>query len=234
MTWAKAIDWSRVKAVIFDVDGTLYEQKKLRRRVLFDLLTYYIVRPWRLSELRILQSFRAEREHRAGTLSPDLEAEQYTWTATQNTTPGKIRRVVEHWMLHHPNQYLARAMYPGTAFLFAALRGRGIRIGIYSDYPAAAKVAALGLEADIIVNSTDAAVSALKPAPHGLFYIANELGLSPRQCLFIGDRQELDGLCAERAGMPCLILPSPALKDFTFYAELARHLSTVLKQKIAS
>ena len=41
MSLTQAIDWTRTKAVIFDVDGTLYAQSKLRHRMLYDLLGYY-------------------------------------------------------------------------------------------------------------------------------------------------------------------------------------------------
>ena len=41
----KSINWQNVKVVIFDVDGTLYEQSTLRKKMLLSLLTFYIKRP---------------------------------------------------------------------------------------------------------------------------------------------------------------------------------------------
>ena len=223
------IDMRNVKAIIFDVDGTLYEQSRLRSKMLVDLLAYYALRPWRLQEMRILQRFRAEREKRPGASGPDLENAQYTWCADKGRFPvQKVRQVVDRWMFTHPNQYLLNCVYPGTHSFFDAIRQQGIKIGIYSDYKAHDKLAAMNLAADIVVSSTDPEIDQLKPAPAGLLHIADALNLSPEECLFIGDRQELDGLCAERAGMPYLIVDKQPFSSFTFYQHLEQRLHTTL------
>jgi len=223
MNAQSSIQWDGIKAVIFDVDGTLYKQSKLRRKMLYDLLSYYALRPWQLQELRILQRFRVEREKRPGANEPDLENAQYAWCTSNGRIPvEKIKRVVDRWMFQHPNQYLLGCVYPGTHSFFEALRRQGIKIGIYSDYKAHDKLAAMKLAADIVVSSTDSEINRLKPAPDGLIYIADKLGLDPSECLFIGDRQELDGACAEQAGMPYLILDKQPFDRFTFYNELEK------------
>ncbi|RYY16605.1 MAG: HAD family hydrolase [Cytophagaceae bacterium] len=227
MTPVPSLDWPKIKAVIFDVDGTLYAQSKLRRRMLYDLLGYYALRPWRLPEMLLLRRFRAEREKRPGHLGPGLESAQYAWCADGSRfSEAQVRAVVGHWMFHHPNQYLGACAYPGTGAFFDALRQHGILIGIYSDYPAHDKLAALGLRADSIVSSTDPEIDRLKPNPEGLLYIADALGLAPADCLFIGDRPELDGTCAERAGMPYLIVPRQPFDQFAFYHDLTRSLAS--------
>lgn len=197
--------------------------------MMYDLLSYYALRPWRLQELYLLQRFRAEREKRPGAAGPDLENAQYTWCAGNGRfAVDKIKRVVDRWMFRHPNQYLSACTYPGTKDFFAALRQQGILIGIYSDYKAHDKLAAMGLQADIVVSSTDPEIDHLKPAPYGLLYIAQKLGLAPAECLFIGDRAELDGACAEQAGMPYLILDKEPFQHFTFYQRLERSFTTTL------
>ena len=210
------------KAVIFDVDGTLYNQQPLRRKMLVALLGHYALRPWRWRELRILSRFRAEREKRPGAVGPDLENAQYAWCGYP---AAQVRPVIQRWIFNHPNQYLAACAYPGVQDFFAALRHRGIKIGIYSDYPAQAKLAALGLTADAVVSSTDAAVDRLKPDPAGLLSAARQLGVAPAECLFIGDRPELDGECARRAHMPFLLVDELATAPLHFYQALANQLS---------
>ncbi|UPL50733.1 HAD family hydrolase [Hymenobacter sublimis] len=221
------INWANLNCVIFDVDGTLYTQGKLRKRMLKSLLQYYGVRPWKLPELLMLRRFRAEREKQTAYAGPDLEADQYAWAARAGGYPvQQVRAVVERWMFQYPNQFLLPCRYPGVAGFFAALRARGISIGVYSDYPAQAKLAALELEADIVISSTDPAINRLKPHPQGLLHICQQLGLPPEQCLFIGDRPELDGACAEAAGMPYLIVEKQPFPTFTFYETLTNQLST--------
>jgi FMN phosphatase YigB (HAD superfamily) len=226
MASAQGLDWNTIKAVIFDVDGTLYAQSKLRRRMLYDLLGYYTLRPWRLQEMLLLRRFRAEREKRPGHQGPNLESAQYAWCADNSRfSVAQVRSVVDRWMFRHPNQYLGSCAYPGAQSFFDALRQQGIKIGIYSDYPAHDKLVALGLQADIVVSSTDPEIDQLKPNPKGLLHIVAALGLAPTECLFVGDRPELDGLCAERAGMPYLIVPRQPFDQFTFYHDLARTLA---------
>lgn len=220
------VQWHKLRCVIFDVDGTLYTQDKLRKRMLAALLGYYSIRPWLVQDLLILRYFRAEREKQAGYAGENLEADQYAWVAQGRRYPvQRVRSVVDRWMFRHPLAYLGACRYPGVSEFFAALRARGIIVGIYSDYPAQEKLAALGLEADIVVSSTDADINRLKPDPRGLVYIAQQLGLAPQQCLFVGDRPELDGACAAAAAMPCLIVDDQPFSDFTFYHALTYHLT---------
>jgi len=226
MVVPEKLAWNKIKAVIFDVDGTLYAQSKLRRRMLYDLLGYYALRPWRLQEMLVLRRFRAEREKRPGHQGPGLENAQYAWCADNSRfSIAQVRAVVDRWMFRHPNQYLGQCAYPGTQAFFDALRQQGIKIGVYSDYPAHDKLVAIGLRADIVVSSTDPEIDQLKPNPRGLLHIAEALQLAPADCLFIGDRPELDGTCAERASMPYLIVPRQPFDKFTFYHDLGRTLA---------
>ena len=220
---ADALDrnWEGVKAVIFDVDGTLYAQAPLRRKMLLDLIGYYGLRPWRVGELLLLRRFRTEREKHAATTAQNLESAQYEWCArSTGYSVQQVRRVVDKWIFRHPNQYLAACTYPGTHLFFAALRANGIKIGIYSDYPAHEKLAAMGLQADVVISSTDPEVNAFKPNPSGLRYLAERLELAPEDCLFIGDRPELDGACAAQSSMPFLLVEKQPFAVFTFFHRL--------------
>lgn len=223
----KEVEWKNIKAVIFDVDGTLYDQSKLRKKMLSALLSYYALRPWRLREMLMLSHFRSEREKRAGQVCLDLENAQYSWCAEKRGYPvHKLRKVVERWIFQHPIPYLADCTYPGTLELFRVLRQKGIKIAIYSDYKAHDKLKAMGLEADIIVSSTDPEVNQLKPQPKGLLYITEQLRVTTTDCLFIGDRQEMDGECALRAQMPYMIIDKKPFGQFDFYLKLINTLTT--------
>lgn len=127
-------------------------------------------------------------------------------------------------MFEHPNKYLKHYMYPGVGIFFNELQKQGISTAIYSDYPAAQKLKAMGLKADLVVNSTDPAINALKPAPNGILYILEQLGIQNKEtCLFIGDRDELDGACARNAGVNFLLLDKTAAKT-NFYPLLSNKI----------
>ncbi|MBC3539183.1 HAD family hydrolase [Rufibacter sediminis] len=216
------VDFQKITTVIFDVDGTLYTQSKLRKKMLISLLRHYALRPWKAKDLLILHHFRAEREKRAG-YSGNLENAQYEWCAAKgNFAPDRIREVVNYWMFQFPNKYLAACVYPGVRKFFQVLQENNITIGIYSDYEAVEKLEAMHLKADLVVSSTNKAVDRLKPNPEGLLYIVDKLGVTPQECLFIGDREELDGECAIKAGMPYLIVDKKEFSQFDFYDKLTR------------
>lgn len=228
------VSWGKVKVVIFDVDGTLYLQSKLRKKVLLGLVKHYAVRPWKIDDLKVLMYFRKERERNAGYAGSGLELAQYIWCAERVNYPvSMIKPVIERWIFDFPNQYLSECVFPGIHDLFAALRENDIRIAIYSDYKAEEKLKAMGLEVDMAVASTDAEVDRLKPDPCGLLYIAGKMEVRPEECLFIGDRMELDGECAIRAGMPYLIIEKKPLKNFDFFKKLTSQLAELKPNSIS-
>lgn len=197
------------KAVIFDVDGTLYDQRKLRLCVLRDMVICVLQKPGRIAELKILRHFRRMREKRGAEAGADLESQQYVWAAQDaGVSPEQVRGVVNEWMFERPLAYLRSCRYLAAEALFSQLQGQGIPIGIFSDYPATDKLRTLGLTAQVIVSATCAEVNRLKPDPTGLLVAAAKLGAPAPECLFIGDQGAKDGVCARRAGMPYLILAS--------------------------
>ncbi|WP_210465980.1 HAD family hydrolase [Rufibacter roseolus] len=221
------IDLNKITTIIFDVDGTLYDQSRLRKKMAVALLRYYAIRPWKLKDVLILHHFRAEREKMAGATCGNLEMAQYDWCAAKgNFSLDRIRQVVNHWMFQFPTKYLAACTYPGVKSFFKVLRENNIRIGIYSDYEAVEKLNAMDLAADLVISSTHKDVDRLKPNPEGLLYITQKLGVKPEECLFIGDREELDGECAKSAGMPYLIVDKKPFNEFDFYHVLTKKLQS--------
>jgi putative hydrolase of the HAD superfamily len=219
------INWDKIKVVAFDVDGTLYRQSPLRKKMLFALLSYYLLRPWRLRELKMLRDFRNEREKRSGNVGSDLENLQYAWCAEKRNYPvAVLKDVVENWIFTYPNQYLESCMYPGTKSFFKLLKQKGYSVAIYSDYKAVDKMASMKLDADLVVASTDSHIDRLKPDPTALHYIAQHFNVKPEQCLFIGDREELDGQCAINAGWSYLIVDKKPKRSFNFYQNLEMQL----------
>lgn len=199
------VSWDDIRLVVFDVDGTLYRQAALRRRMALELaLRSLATRD--LATLRILKTYRRLRETLAEAEVPNFETELLARTAArERCAQDKVRVAVREWMLERPLPHLPRCRYPGLSKLFAALRRGGWRIGVFSDYPAKSKLDALRLAADWTVSADDPEVGMLKPHPRGLERLIELAGTTPGQTLLIGDRAERDGLAARRAGARPLI-----------------------------
>jgi FMN phosphatase YigB (HAD superfamily) len=210
---------SGLELVIFDVDGTLYHQSKLRKIMFFKIISYYLLRPWKFKELFILYHFRKEREKRAGFTGVNLQEEQYIWCAQKlNVKIETVKDVIDKWIFTLPNDSLKSCMYPGVSKFIADLKLQGAKTAIYSDYNSKNKLKKMGLYVDLEVSSTDPEVNSFKPLPDGLLLILSEMNISNKKnCLYIGDRFELDGLCAKNAGIPFLLVDKAAApKDFYF------------------
>ena len=199
------LDWATIDLVVFDVDGTLYNQRKLQLGMLRQLLGH----AWQtrsLDTLLTLRTFRRVREALGEQAGADFMTLQYAQTASRHgKTPAAVRALTDEWMEQRPLPLLAACRYAHVAEVFAGLRAAGKRVAAFSDYPAAAKLAALGLRADVFVCATDPGIARLKPDPAGLLAILKQTGVAPERALMIGDRFDRDAVAAARAGMRALI-----------------------------
>lgn len=200
-----AVNWDLIKLVVFDVDGTLYDQKPLRLKMARDLLLD-VAGSFSTRGMRVLSFYRKLREELGELETPDFDRVLVARTAAHcGVAEADVAAIVVEWMERRPLQYLAAARFDGLPELFARLRAQGKRIGILSDYPAEAKLRVFGLEADIIVCAGDPAVGVLKPHPRGLQYVMELAGVTPEQTVMVGDRAERDGDAARRSGAHPLI-----------------------------
>jgi phosphoglycolate phosphatase/putative hydrolase of the HAD superfamily len=225
---SSAIHWSAVAGVILDVDGTLYDQAGLRRRMALELLRHHATRPWRVGDLRVLAAFRSERERRALAPETGLAHAQFRWAAeATGVPPERVRSLVERWMEQAPLAHLPALRRPGVAEFLAEVAARRMKSAVFSDYPAHAKLAALGVRVDAVVTAVDPDVDRLKPDPTGLVVAARRLGLPVDRCLFIGDRDDRDGAAARACAMPYRLLAQTSrgsAASFSSFLELLAEL----------
>jgi HAD superfamily hydrolase (TIGR01549 family) len=195
-----------VKAVLFDVDGTLYDQRLMRKQMLKDLIELFFKSPVKGGHtIYILYQFRKLREFlRIKTNETvDLECRQYQLTATTTGhSENSVRHIVEEWIYRHPLKHLKSCRYDGVTKVLKECKAKGLKIGVLSDYPSQDKIAALGLASYITLylSSTDSEINILKPNPTGIFVACKNWGITPEQLLYVGDRMDTDGVAAQRAG----------------------------------
>ena len=209
-----SLDWDNVHLVVFDVDGTLYRQRPLRLRMARDVLLHTLLKR-DLNVIAVLAKYRRIRERLGDEQVTDFERALITQTAAATAnSPDRVRCIVSEWVERRPLRYLAACRYPNLSRLFAGLRRSGKSIGILSDYPAEAKLEALGLTANYVVFAGDESIGLLKPHPRGLESLIAAAGVQPRETVVIGDRVDRDGLVARRAGAQALIRSSKPIEGW--------------------
>ncbi len=212
-----SFDWQGVELVVFDVDGTLYRQSGLRLTML-RLLAVDALRSRSLRTFRVLSDYRREREVLADAFTEGFEATLIAAVAARTRTPStEVEALVAHWIETRPLPYLRPHMVPGAPPLFEAIRRSGRTVGVLSDYPAAAKLSALGLAASHVVSAAD--VGIMKPSPDGLLEVIARAGATPATTVLIGDRVERDGEAARAAGTRALIRSAKPVHGWRTFAD---------------
>jgi HAD superfamily hydrolase (TIGR01549 family) len=221
-----SLDWDSVHFVVFDVDGTLYRQRPLRVRMARDILLYTLLKR-DLNVIAVLARYRRIREQLGDEQVIDFERALIAQTATATAnSQDRVRSIVSEWVEQRPLRYLAACRYPNLPQLFSGLRRSGKSIGILSDYPAEAKLEALGLTANYVASAADESIGLLKPHPRGLESLIAAAGMKPRETVVIGDRVDRDGLVAQRAGAQALIRSSRRIEGWQTFARFDDALFT--------
>jgi HAD superfamily hydrolase (TIGR01549 family) len=184
---------------IFDIDGTLYDSGRIHRRLFF-------AGPW---DVRLLLADRRTRKALIGVDYGDADAYYREFFARLSRAAHKSESFIREWYFNAFLPRMCRVLKkhyrprPGCIELLEALTHNGIKFAVYSDYPLVAeRLRALSLN----VESSDLLYGpehfgAQKPAPRPFLAIAEAMGVTPRETLVIGDRDDTDGAGALNAGM---------------------------------
>lgn len=201
---------TRYAAWLVDLDGTLYHGRPVKLAMAAELLLF----GW--GSVRTLRSFRHAHEALRGQSVGALAQAQSPFQrqlehAAQQLgrSSDDVERTVREWMFQRPLKWVARSRRALLLKTLAQYRSGGGKTALVSDYPASAKLQALGAAGlfDLVVSSGEpGGPSKLKPDPEGYLSAAERLGVSPDACLVIGDRDDADGAAARAAGMAVHII----------------------------
>ena len=200
----------QLRAVVFDVDGTLYRQSPLRRAMFLRLLRMAAGHPiegWQT--FRTLQAYRHAQEHLRHGCDGDIATAQIAFASKRaKTEPASVMTRVQRWMEQEPLSTLPSCAYAGLPEFLAACQGAGLRLAALSDYPADAKLQALGIadHFELVLCAQAPEVNVFKPNPRGLQVVLEKMGVDRHECLYVGDRADVDAAAAAAAGMACVIL----------------------------
>ncbi|MCX7943741.1 MAG: HAD family hydrolase [Deltaproteobacteria bacterium] len=183
-----------IKAVTFDMDGTLYNSGRLFLRLLPDILKHrkFIVAYYRIREELRSEGFKGDiRGEVLIRLSKKLMIDE-------SECEYMIDETIYRLFASKINRGL---LYKGLREFIDMLKKNDVRLGIISDFPIDEKLMRLGLYFEpwrALINTED--IGTLKPAKEPFLKAAELLEVDPGLILHIGDRENLDVLGAKRSG----------------------------------
>lgn len=199
-----------IRAVGFDIDGTLYKAGRLYLRLFargirsfrlmlaFNETRHDIRRLLDSDEYRARKMDGVEAFHRfqAQLVASRLHAD-----------PQQTYEAIERFFYAAAVEpFSSIPVYPGVAELLGELRRRGIRLGALSDFPCERKVELLGLGGMFDVVMTSEETGLVKPDRASFDLLASRLGTAPQDILYVGNSERYDVEGALGAGMRAALI----------------------------
>jgi putative hydrolase of the HAD superfamily len=224
-----------ISAVAFDLDGTLYPNYSLNLRLL-----PFLFRHWRfmLAFGRARNIIRREQAATQASMPlssrPDFYERQAQLVADQlKSQKEEIRERIDRLIYRGWEPFFRKIKpFPHVKEFFGELKAAGLKLGLLSDFPPDTKLEYLGLSGFWDTVLCTESIGALKPAALPFEELANSLGCTPGQILYVGNSARYDVEGAKRAGMKAALLNMgfPVIigikADFTFrnYRQLRNYM----------
>jgi putative hydrolase of the HAD superfamily len=217
----------KLKAVAFDLDGTLYPSHRL-----LGVFSYLALKNTRFflhfSRVRkLIRTLRPVDDFHACQAA--LLAESLKISAQE--AAARIRTLVYREM---ENRFDRVRPYTYVRETLAALKDAGYKLAVLSDFPVAGKLAALGLETYWDCRLCSEQTHYLKPNPEPFAALAACLDLRPAEILYVGDKYFYDICGARAAGMLTAHLTRKknpdSVANFTFYSY--KNFTALLEKRI--
>ncbi len=183
-----------IKAVAFDIDGTLYPDWKLYVRIAGHFLRHI----WFFHEYN-----EVRKELRRSAPVADLFEYQGRLMAHRlHISIELAKRKVDEICYKALEPYFEHiAPYYQVYETIVSFKEAGLKIALFSDFPPEQKGDIWGLLplCDVLLGSESA--GALKPSPYSFGILAQKLELEPHEILYIGNSKKYDVGGANNAGM---------------------------------
>ncbi|MBQ2314322.1 MAG: HAD family hydrolase [Treponema sp.] len=183
-----------IKAVAFDIDGTLYPSWRLYVRIAGHFIRH----------VTFFVSYNKVRNvlHRTAPLADFFEYQARLLAEEMHVSPEFAKDKINDICYEGLKPYFFKVKpYPNVYATFCALKSAGLKLGILSDFPPEQKGRLWGLRSlcDVCIGSEES--GALKPSIYPFGILAKKLGVKPEEILYVGNSLKYDVRGANNYGM---------------------------------
>lgn len=183
-----------IKAVAFDIDGTLYPSIRL----------YIRIAPYFLKNLSFFLKYNKVRKimHNSAPNGDFFEYQARLLGSEMHITAERAKEAIETTCYEGLKNYFVKVKPYKNAFeTVCAFKSAGLKIGILSDFPPEQKGRVFGIRSmcDVCLGSEE--VGMLKPSVYPFGMLARKLNLKPEEILYVGNSIKYDITGAKNAGM---------------------------------
>jgi len=205
----------KIKAVGFDIDGTLYPNFSMYVRSSSSFL----------SHPRLVYHFgKVRKEVRKTEYSGHFRDNQakllgYSMKISQEKAANMIERYLyQKWVYSFEGVKPFKTVRPALL----SLKREGLKLGALSDFPVEKKLEFLGLSDLMEIAFSSEETGHLKPHNAPFINLISKLGVNPEEILYVGNSYKYDILGAKQVGLRTAHLvkkaKSDSQADFSFHS----------------
>lgn len=202
-----------VKAVAFDIDGTLYPNWKMQ----LNSIPFFALHPmliYKFGEVRkeIRKLEKIDNFH-------DSQAELFG--RALNIPSEKAGEIIDRYFYRRWEKTFSRIKpYGNVKSVIKSIKAMKLKTAVLSDFPIGEKLRYFGLEGLWDVELSSEQTGYLKPHKEPFLALSDKLGLKPGEVVYVGNSYSYDVVGSKGAGMIAGHLASSekegSIADFTF------------------
>lgn len=183
-----------IKAIAFDIDGTLYRERDLY----LSLIPYGLRHGW----FFIKYSGVRKQLHRDAGVHQFMRAQAQLMAKNTSLTVPEAAEMIDRIVYKGLTKYFEKAKpCEHVVELIKRLKESGLKIALLSDFPPEQKGEIWGIKqyCDVIMGTE--AEGALKPSPFGFRMMSQSLDVPENQILYVGNSYRYDVKGSKNAGL---------------------------------